>query len=100
MLRELLLSYPQPTLLFCDSRTTLHISSNQVFHEIRTEYIEINCHVVREKILAKVIHVSSKHQLADIFTMPLGFDQFQTLLGKMGINNIYTLFEGAMLEIF
>lgn len=56
--------------------------------------MKIDCLVVRQKILAKVVkvlHISSKHQLAYIFTKSFGFDHIQILLGKMGVNNIYTL---------
>jgi len=46
------------------------------------KHIEIDCHIVREKLQAEMIgpsHVSSHCQLTDIFTKPLDKDQFATL---------------------
>lgn len=38
----------------------------------------------------QTFHVPSCHQLADIFTKPVGFDSFHRLITKMGILNLYT----------
>ncbi|RDX63451.1 hypothetical protein CR513_58115, partial [Mucuna pruriens] len=54
LIQELKFADVQPMKLYCDNQAALHIASNPVFHE-RTKRIEIDCHFVREKLLAKEI---------------------------------------------
>ena len=88
-LRNLLLELHRPilraSLVYCDNVSAIYLSGNPVQHQ-RTKHIELDIHFVREKVQrgqVRVLHVPSRHQVADIFTKGLPkflFDDFRSSL--------------------
>jgi len=90
-LKDLQVQCSKTLVIYCDNLSAIYIAANPVFHE-RTKHLEIDCHIVREKVQAgilKLLPVSSKEQVANFFTKSLLPQPFNSLLSKLGMVNIY-----------
>ena len=71
----------------CDNTSAINISKNPVQHS-RTKHIEIRHHFLRDHAQKGDItleFVSTKDQLADIFTKPLSEEQFVDIRRQLGV---------------
>lgn len=67
LLEELGIKRFNIVVLFCDSKTALHIASNPIFHK-RMKHIEIDCNYIRGKIQEGVVltwHVNSSSTVSE-----------------------------------
>jgi len=88
LLQDFKVPFEQPSLLYCDNDSARYIAANPVFHE-RTKHIEIDCHVIREKLKKGFIHllpISTTEQLVDIYTKSP--QSFKSICSKLSLINI------------
>ncbi|CAN1165361.1 Retrovirus-related Pol polyprotein from transposon TNT 1-94 [Linum perenne] len=100
LLEDFGVTQEKPIQLYCDNQSAIHIARNPVFHE-RTKHIEIDCHVVRERLQSGMIQLSyvpTEVQLADAFTKGLPAPRLRFMLNKLGITDIYSPACGGVLE--
>lgn len=91
ILRDLNITCCRPSTIYCDNKIALHIASNPIFHE-RTKHLEIDCHLVREKVqkgVIKLLPISFQEQLADFLTKPLNPSKFNDFISKLDMIDIY-----------
>ena len=88
-LEDLGISSPFSMPMHCDNQAT--IQGYSTFHE-HTKHIEIECHYIRDKVMSGVIstpHVTSSHQLEDIFTKSLAGISYDATCTQLGMFDLY-----------
>jgi hypothetical protein len=73
--------------LLCDNESAIRVADNLVEHS-RTNHIDIQYHFMRDqqqKGDIEIAYVSTKEQLADIFTKPLDEKTFSKLRNELNI---------------
>ncbi|XP_019154611.1 PREDICTED: uncharacterized protein LOC109151149 [Ipomoea nil] len=91
LLTDLGINHNGAVAVYCDSKSAIAIAENPVFHE-RTKHIELDCHLVREKLnngIIKLLHITSENQLADPFTKSHCPKSFHSYISKLGLLDLY-----------
>jgi hypothetical protein len=74
-----------------DSKFTLALAKNPVFHE-RSKHIRVRYHFIRgclEEGNFKVCYINTKDQLADLLTKPLGRIKFLEFCSRIGMVQLF-----------
>eukprot|EP00253_Pinus_taeda_P017502 PITA_17502 len=86
-LKDIQITCTPPISILCDNTSAINISKNPVMHS-KTKHIPIKYHFLCEQVLeqrVKLEYVTSKEQVADIFTKPLPRETFEYLRQKPGV---------------
>ncbi|OIT04124.1 retrovirus-related pol polyprotein from transposon tnt 1-94, partial [Nicotiana attenuata] len=87
LLKELNLPQIEATKICIDNKSAQALAKNPVYHD-RSKHIDTRYHFIRESIAKKEVelkYVKSHDQVADIFTKPLKFEDFQRLRSRLGM---------------
>ena len=91
VLEELKQPINMPIKLYCDNKSGISIAHNPVQHN-KTKHIEIDRHFIKEKLEARLIcmlFVPTTQQTVDILTKGLFQPNFELLVSKLGMIDIY-----------
>lgn len=90
-LQKLKISTALPFKIYSDNKSAITISHNPVLHDW-TKHVEIDKHFIKETIDSGIIcitYVHSIHQVADILTKGLHKKQFDSLVFKLAMEDIF-----------
>ena len=75
------------TSIFCDSQSAIHLSENQVFHEM-TEHIDVRFHFVRDCVSRGDViieKIAAADNPTDMLTKPVLVSKFKHCLDLVGV---------------
>ncbi len=84
--------------IYCDNISSILLANNPVYHA-RTKHIEMHYHFIRDKVLAKeidFIHVSTKNQVANIFTKALSTNKLRKFRKMLGVLKVDLSLRGSV----
>ncbi|KAI3421371.1 uncharacterized protein J3R85_012404 [Psidium guajava] len=91
ILEELKSLESSPMKLYCDNKAAISIAHNPVLHDC-TKHVEVDKHFIKEKIdngLVCMTYIPTEEQVADVFTKGLTKKQFDPLIGKLAMEDIF-----------
>ena len=91
LLEELKTTGSSPMKLYCDNKTAISVAHNLVFHD-RIKHVEVDKHLIKEKIdnrLVCMTYIPTEKQVADVFTKGPHKRQFDFLVGKLAMEDIF-----------
>ena len=91
LLEDLKISVPQPLKLYCDNKSAIAIAHNPILHDT-TKHVEIDKHFIKEKLENGLIcmpYLPTTEQVADCLTKGLPKTQFDKLICKLGLEDIF-----------
>ena len=97
LLSELGIEMKVSITLYGDNTSAIRIATNPVHHE-NTKHIDVDCHYIRELVEDRSIslkYISSKDQLADLYTKAMSRSIHNYLLSKLMFCDTQHYFEGG-----
>ena len=91
LLEEFKTTSPLPMKVFCDNKVAIVISHNPVLHD-RTKHVKVDKHFIKEKLENGLIimpYIPTSKQVADILTNGLPKKQFDSLVSKLAMDDIF-----------
>ncbi|KAL5840219.1 hypothetical protein ACOSQ3_012884 [Xanthoceras sorbifolium] len=91
LLEDLKIHIPSLLKLYCDNKSVIAIARNPILHD-RTEHVEIDEHFIKEKIDSGqicMLYLPTAGQVAEIFTKGLTKKQFEKLICKLVMEDIF-----------
>jgi hypothetical protein len=86
-LKYIQVEYDKPISIICDNTSVINISKNPFMHS-KKKNIPIKYYFLREQVMkqnVKLEYISTKEQVANIFTNPLPRESFEYLKQKLGV---------------